>query len=151
MQVKTSKNNEKSLHFLGFLWPNPAFSKACGQKNKKTAGRLTRLEGCGPTSRIYMAFPPRRAPAAHALRSARGNIYNINFCLFQFDSERRSRRHADRDRRKWGILRAALIGATEDACRVGIVRFVRASRAQALLLEMAAHGVKLCGFFTDEV
>jgi len=31
------------------------------------------------------------------------------------------------------------------------VRFVRASRAQALLLEMAADGVKLCGFFTDQV
>jgi hypothetical protein len=31
------------------------------------------------------------------------------------------------------------------------VRFVRAGRAQALRLEMAAHGVKLCGFFTHEV
>jgi ubiquinone/menaquinone biosynthesis C-methylase UbiE len=31
------------------------------------------------------------------------------------------------------------------------VRFVRASRVQALLLEMAADGVKLCGLFTDQV
>ena len=53
---------------------------------------------------------------------------------------------------KWGPLARGLVPAQRSLQRMVYgVRFVRASRAQALLLEMAAHGVKLCGFFTDEV
>jgi hypothetical protein len=36
VQGKANKTKQKSLDLLGFIWPNPDFSKGYGQKNKKS-------------------------------------------------------------------------------------------------------------------
>jgi hypothetical protein len=35
VQINPNKSKEKSLHFVGFLWPNRGFSKGYRRKNKK--------------------------------------------------------------------------------------------------------------------
>jgi hypothetical protein len=46
LQANPNKTKQKSLDFLGFLWPNRDFSEGYGEKNKKVAACLTRLQGC---------------------------------------------------------------------------------------------------------
>jgi hypothetical protein len=53
------------LHLLGFLWPNPGFSKGYGGKNKKIwFGLNSRLRLCvGGPSGLSKGALPGRGPA----------------------------------------------------------------------------------------
>jgi hypothetical protein len=45
VQVNPNQTKEKSLHVLGFLWPNRDFSMGYKQKNKKILPRLNSRAG----------------------------------------------------------------------------------------------------------
>jgi len=56
------KTKEKSLHFLGFLWPNRAFQWVTAEKNKKFLLRLHSRRGLWAIAETAHARRLARAP-----------------------------------------------------------------------------------------
>jgi hypothetical protein len=57
IQIIPNKSRQKSLDFLGFIWPIWVFSTGHGGKNKKFRSGSARAAGCGRAAATFR--PPR--------------------------------------------------------------------------------------------